>query len=354
MDKKLRNLLVLAGVLVLLCVGYAVVGLIFPEEDPAPADTTASDGEAQTPLFDVTEDGLTKLAFTYDKDGDGEAEVWSYTRSEDGESWHWDVDPAVPLGASAFYGYSSVIYGLQVMTTVTDVTPAQVSEYGLDKPVKTVTFTDRVYGEQSFWIGAYNTYNGTYCLCKNGDTSTVYMVDGEFYSEFERSVESLVYHDDLPAFKPEALVSLTLTRGERTVTVLRDKSDNGEIRWTRSVGGEAPVTIAADLADSLERLVGDMDYLVCYSVKAEDFGEYGLAEDTTLMTVVYGKYAEGSETEETFTLTLGSADKYGYYHANPKDTTLTMLLGGSVFHKLMTYDDAHVAAGDAAETDTAS
>ena len=31
-----------------------------------------------------------------------------------------------------------------------------------------------------------------------------------------------------------------------------------------------------------------------------------------------------------------------------------MLLGGSVFHKTMTYDDEHVAAGDPVETDTAT
>ena len=355
MDKKLRNILILVGVLALLCIGYAVVGLVFPEEDTEAADTTAASDTALAPLFNVTEDGLTKLSFTYDKDGDGEAEVWSYTRSSDGASWHWDEDPAVPLGSSAFYGYSSTIYGLNVITTVKNATPAQITEYGLDKPAKTVTFTDKVYGEQSFWIGAYNTYNGTYCLCKNGDTSTVYMVDGEFYSEFEIPVESLVHHDDLPAFKPEALVSLTMTQGDRTVTVTRGAAENGETVWSRSVNGEAPVAIAKDLAGSLELLVGDMDYLVCCSVSRDSFAEYGLAENTVAMTVVYTKYAEGAETEETFTLTLGSADKYGYYYANPKDTTLTMLLGGSVFNKTMTYDDVRIAEGDApAETDTAN
>lgn len=355
MDKKLRNVIILGGVLALLCIGYAVVGLVFPEGETQPADTTAEDVSSLTPLFNVTEDGLTKLSFTYDKDGDGEAEVWSYTRSEDGESWHWDEDPAVPLSSSAFYGYSSTIYGLSVISRVENVTSEQAAEYGLDKPVKTVVFTDGVYGEQSFWIGAYNTYNATYCLCKNGDTSTVYMVDGEFYSEFEIPVESLVYHDDLPAFKPEALVSLTLEGEGRTVTVTRGAKENGETLWSRSVDGEAPVAIASDLSDSLELLVGDMDYLVCYAVSEERYAEYGLSEDTIRMTVVYTKSAEGVDSEVTFTLTLGGTDKYGYYYANPEGTTLTMLLGGAVFNKLMTYDDAHIAAGDTpAETDTAS
>ena len=85
MDKKLRNLLILAGILVLLCVGYAVVGLVFPEEE---ADTTAAaeTAEPSQTLFSVSEDGLTALSFTYDADGDGVAELWEYTRSADGES----------------------------------------------------------------------------------------------------------------------------------------------------------------------------------------------------------------------------------------------------------------------------
>ena len=44
MDKKLRNLLILGGLLILLCAGYAVAGLVFKEdipEDQTTAETTA-------------------------------------------------------------------------------------------------------------------------------------------------------------------------------------------------------------------------------------------------------------------------------------------------------------------------
>ncbi len=353
MDKKLRNILILAGALILLCIGYAVAGLIFKEDTPE--ETTAPETTVEESTFlGVTEDGLTTLAYTYDQDGDGAAETWSYTRSADGETWHWADDPAVPLGSSAFYGYSSTLYGIKVISTLTEVTEAELAEYGLDQPLKTVTFTDKVYGLQSFCIGAYNTYNGTYCAYRNGDKTTVYLLDGTFYAEFERAVESFVYHDDLPAFKPEGLKSLTLAQGDRTVTLTRGTDGDGKTVWHRSVNGEATVQVAPDLAGSLELLVGDMDYLACLSVRKADFPEYGLHENTTRMTVAYEKTVSGVTEAFTFTLTLGSTDKYGYYYANPEGTTLTMLLGGSVFHKAMTYDDAHIAAGDATETDTAA
>ncbi len=347
MDKKLRNLLILAGILVLLCVGYAVAGLVFPEESPEETDTAETD--ATTMLFPVTEDGLTALSFTYDKDGDGTAELWEFSRDPESLQWAWTGDGEIPLSSSAFYSYSATLAGLTAIKTVWNVTPEQLAEYGLDKPAKTVTFTDKVAGTHTFCVGAYNAYNGTYCVYRDGDTSTVYLVEGEFYGEFERSVESLVSHDDLPEFDPEDLVSLTMTQGDRIVTVTRAVADPDkpeEAVWMRSVNGAEATPIAESLGDSLDLLVGDMDYLVCYSVSADDFSAYGLHENTTRMTVVYNKTVGGVEVEKTFTLTLGSTDKYGYYHCNPDGTTLTMLLGGGVFHKVMTYTDDALSAGD--------
>ena len=356
MDKKLRNLLILAGVLVLLCVGYAVTGLVFPEETPDESETVNPDDVAVT-LFPVTEDGLTALSFTYDKDGDGTAERWEFTRDPESLQWEWAGDDALPLSTGAFYGYSATLAGLTAVKTLRNVMAEQLSEFGLDTPAKTVTFTDKVAGTHTFCVGVYNAYNGTYCVYRNGDTSTVYLVEGAFYSEFERSVESFISHDDLPEFDPEELVSLTMTRGDRTVAVTRtvpdpDKPD--EAVWMRSVNGAEGTPIATSLGKSLDLLAGDMDYLVCYGVSTEDFPAYGLHEDTTRMTVVYSKTVGGVEVEKTFTLTLGGTDAYGYYYCNPDGTTLTMLLGGSVFNKVMTYDDNRLSEGDTpAETGTA-
>ena len=232
-----------------------------------------------------------------------------------------------------------------------DVTAEGLSEFGLDAPCKTVYFTDAAGGAQSFCIGAYNAYNGTYYVYTGEDKTTVYLVSGDLYEAFEKPVEDLVFHDDLPACKPEAVVSLTLTRGERTVTLTRGTAEgetgiDAKIFWWRSVDGAAPVQVAEDLGASLELLVGDMDYLTCYSVFKSDFSTYGLDEDTTRMTLVYVKTVGGVEVENTFTLTLGGTDQYGYYYANPEGTPLTMLLGGSVFHKVMTYDDTRLSEGD--------
>ena len=346
MDKKLRNLLILAGILAVLCVGYAAVGMLIPRE---PIDTEPETEAEAFYLFHVTEDGLTSLSFTYDHAGDGTAEFWDFLRSEAGGSWAWRGNADVPLGNAVFYNHATVLASAMAVKVLRNVTPDRLETYGLATPCKTVYFTDAVGGEQSFCVGAYNAYNGTYCVYINGDPTTVYLVEGNLYDPFEQPIESFVTYDDLPSCKPEAVVSLTLTQGDRTVVLTRGAAEgetgiDAKMVWRRSVNGGEAVELAAEWGDSLERLVGDMDYLTCYSVSVTDFPAYGLDKDTTRMTLVYRQTVGGAEVERAFELTLGSIDKYGYYYANPEGTPLTMLLGGAVFHKVMTGADGDVSA----------
>ena len=125
MDKKIRNLLLLVGILAVLCIGYAVVGLLLPEEE---TETEKAPEEGTAALFRVTEDGLTALSFTYDKDGDGTAESCDFLRSEDGKTWKWTGDGSVPIGSSVFYSYSSSLASAVSVKTMKNVTEEKLAE----------------------------------------------------------------------------------------------------------------------------------------------------------------------------------------------------------------------------------
>ncbi len=351
MDRKARNLLVLAGVLVVLVIGYALVALLTPEED-----TTSTDSSSDTPvyLFRLSEDGMTALSFTHDADGDGEAESWVFTRS--GEDWHWSQDASVPLGVAAFNTIADTLSDATGTLLSTAVPPERLADYGLDAPRKKVTFTDAAGGAQSFCIGAYNAYNGTYCITLGGDETTVYMVDAELVTLFDLSIEDMVYVDDLPSCEAEDLVSVTFTTPDRVIAVTHEtvEIDGMEgLAWFRSVDGAASVRVSDTLAERIDTLLGDMDYLDCLSVTTADHPTYGLDQATTTMTVVYEKTVGGTLIEKTFTLTLGSTDSYDYYYVNPANTPVTMLLGGAIWHQLITYDDDRIATdGDVQSSDT--
>ncbi len=359
MDQKIRNLLILLAVLVLLVIGYAVIGLVVPDE----AVESESEEPTPTAVFRVTENGLTAIAYTYDEAGDGVPELWSYrsTTDEAGTiTWYWTEDRNIPLGAYHFTSMAETLAQVTPVKILTDVTPEKLAEYGLTDAPRTVTFTDKVGGEQSFSFGTYNAYNGTYCALINGDTTCVYLLEKEICEAFSLPVERFVSYDDLPACEPEELQSVTFTRGDRTVTVTRTPlTVEGETGtdadatygWMRSVNGAPAVRVADGLTERIHTLLGDMDYLGCYGVSREDFPTYGLDADTTTMTVVYEKTVGGTPIDKTFTLTLGGTyEGYDYYYANPDGTTLTMLLGGDIWHKLITYTDEAIAAGDSADS----
>lgn len=337
MDRKARNLLILCGVLAILIIGYAAVALLVPDEpDTAPETDTPA-----VTLFRVTSDGLQSL--TVETTRDGAPVTMSFARDTD---WYWREDKTVPLGTAGFEACAEALTAATGTLLATNVTAAERKSYGLDAPAMEITFTDAAGGEQSFSLGAYNAYNGTYCAIVNGDVHTVYMVEATLFETFDFSVTDLVYIDDLPACKSEKLVSVTFTTGESTITTTHEtvEVDGMEaLAWFRSVDGSEPIRVSDTIAERIDTLLGDMDYLSCLSVSRADFPTYGLDKGTTTMTVVYEKTVGGVLIEETFTLTLGTTDSYDYYYVNPANTPVTMLLGGNVWHKLITYDDTAIS-----------
>ncbi len=330
MDRKIRNLVILAGVLAILVIGYVAVTLLVPDEPDSP--TTDNDPPAVA-LFRLTENGLTSLDVT--GRADGAPYTWSFTRDT---AWHWTEDATVPLGTAAFEAISQTLSEATGTLLATAVTAEQLQNYGLVTPVKEVTFTDAAGGKQSFSLGAYNAYNGTYCATVNGDSATVYMVDASLFQMFDFAIEDMVYVDDLPSCKPEDLLSVTFTTGEQTVAVTHEpiEIDGMEaLGWFRSVDGGEPVRVSDAMAERIDTLLGDMDYLDCLSVRASDFPTYGLDKNTTTMTVVYEKTIGGKLVEKTFTLTLGATGAYDYYYVNPTGTPVTMILGGEVWYALI-------------------
>ncbi len=353
MDHKARNVILLAALLVCLVIGYAVVTVFVPEEE------TTSDAPTQVTvaLFRVTENGLTALSYTYDSDDDGTPELWSYRYDAEIASWLWTEDEHVPLGASTFYSASETLANATGTILATDLPAERLADYGLDVPQKEITFTDAAGGTQSFCLGAYNAYNATYCATVNGDTSTVYMLDSALFAAFDVPIEQMVYVDDLPNCKAEDLRTITLQTPDHLVTLTHTTltEDGGEVLvWFRTVDDGEPVRVAAELAEKIDTMLfGDLVYLGCYSVDVADFADYGLNGNTTTMTVVYDKAIGGKLVEKTFTLTLGHTDAYHYYYVNPADTPVIMLLGGDIWHQLITCDDAAVSGGESISTETA-
>lgn len=360
MDKKIRNLLILIIILALLVIGYVIVRSVVREGGGAAESETDATPDA-IPVVTVDEKTFSHLAYTHDADGDGVAERYAFTRGADG-LWVCDERPDIPLDGRYFTYVCEFLNGLTAARVLTDQTEEQLAGYGLTKPQKTVWISDE-NGVQTVFIGAYNAYNGTYCISLGSLPGRVLFVNADIGEAFGYGLTDLVLCDDLPAdgaITADTVRSVTYTKGDRTVVLTYDYAafdgdgvGVGDRVWTRTVNGGEPVTVDATLGQSLLTLLGGMDYLTCESVDEEELAAHGLNGEAAVMVITWVEKAteddnstdgEAQEVTHAFRLTLGDLNEYGYYYVNPTDTTLTMLLGGSAFAKLFTYDDADIAA----------
>ena len=343
MDKKIKTIVVLMLTLAGLCVGFACIALWFSGDTP---DDTTQQQTGSTTIFTLDPTTLQSLAYTFDKEGDGVAELWSYTCDENG-AWHWVDDESVSLSSSAFSTLTETITTIAASRTLTHVTAEEFETYGLKNPAKAIRVKDALYGEQAVYFGAFNAYNQTYYVSLGDNTSTVYMVSADIYSMFEYAVESLVSFNDLPGeLKEPQIVSLTYQKGETSLTItprqlyetVTGEAGTGEEETTTTItagfawdvvtqSGET-YTLDKSLAQTLVSHVTQMNYLGCLAATTATDKTYGFDQETATMTLVY---LDNAGEQHTFTLTLGGKTDYGYYYARPQGTNYVMLLGGISF-----------------------
>jgi len=164
MKKQRKQFLVITIVLVFLIAATAGMKLYNKNAQTAKEKETAADTIyiTQTAAEDIT-------AFSYELNG----ETLSFTK-QDG-TWSYDQDPSVNLDQDAVESLLSVF---ATFTATDEITAYEnLSEYALDAPADTVTFTTNAM---------LNEY-----YVKNADSDVVYLTATSLQARFSKSVEEL-------------------------------------------------------------------------------------------------------------------------------------------------------------------
>lgn len=380
MNKKITKLLVLLAVLALLCVGYAAVCILNAQKanSEEPVDTLEISENSSTVVLKVDYENATYLSYTYDNNKDGVAEEIVFSLASDNETWHWEEDSDIPISSASVPAILAKISSVTTNTVLKEVSEESFENYGLNSPTKCVTVKDTTNGTQKITFGVYNSYNAMYYAYVNDDTDTVYMLDSTVFDAFEQSVEGCIEFEVLPKIEDEqGLVSLEYSDGEREVicTYVTTDADGKKVdgRWYRSVNGGELTAIPESISDSLTRLLSGMDYLTCmtvYEEKLPDFGFEKNGDNVTGKATMKVNYrtsskvitdAENNTVETVWTDTskefrLGNLhDKYDYFYANPDNTDIVCILGGSAYYKVFCLSDEElIAAGEASSSSAAT
>ena len=190
---KTRSVCALLLALMLL----ALAGCGKKEDHPQPEDPNVTQEEGAVPVHLVCSNGSITLRFSL----------------EEGH-WLWADDKTFPLDESYALALLETVQGIESLPPVT--TAAQLADYGLDSPTKYVTVTDSQGASVTYRLGKES--DGSVYVYREGAEATVYAVP-DLMSQIGRSIYDMMALPELPQLTAENVTSLTVTAGERTLTL---------------------------------------------------------------------------------------------------------------------------------------
>lgn len=247
----------------------------------------------------------------------GDTEM-SFTKSDG--TWQDDQDTEIPLNQDSVQSMADSIRQLEAVRELDS--PDAMSDYGLDTPSYTISYTDSSGDTSviSLGNGASEDYYATV-----GDTGKVYTVSSEFVDSLSFDLSALVQNDIVPSIGSGNLKKVTVTENG-TDTVYKDEDAIGEL-----AGGFGTLTLTSP---------------VNYHVTEDQLAGYGLDESSRI--TVKAKYKDNeTKKKKTFTIYVGGTDDSGENRYVMKDgSKLVYQISNSVAQNLMTVEETDGDTGE--------
>lgn len=341
MKKKAIQLSLLIGILLLFLVCYLLLtaGGGDAAEEPTSGGMTYS-------LCHVDQKTVSQIAYTLN------GTEYSYRLKEDATGWLWQEDTTLPLDNLYFANMVTACSALTSTVRLTNVTPAQLMDYGLGESATRVRFADETYGTQAFRLGIRNSFNGMVYFANENDLTTVYMVPAVTADAFLYTPYEMIQIPTLPTdITVSNLVSLTFTPPKQSNLLpmtyryyVGGKAEGERDVWYLSHGEGEEVLLDAALGKQLSTALSTVAFSSLISYRADEQAAFGLG-DPWVMTLDY-KVTQNFEDQATgkvtyvdvdksFTLYLGDVSDGGLCFATVADSPLTCTLMGTVFGELI-------------------
>lgn len=214
--------------------------------------------------------------------------------------WQWKDDTTIPLDQSKMQELLDQVSALNTLTPLAD--PGDITAYDLDAPDRTLEIKNDDGSGLSLQIGSA-AEGGGYYMCRDGDTSKIYVVSDALVQMMDRNIYQLVQIPQIPVLAPEALVSIQVQGGDVSRTASRD-GDGSWLCDTKDVSAEVESFVAL-LGQGLA-----LQSCVDYNPSSGAYPICGLTEPAVSVTV---SYSSGKGGTDSFTLKLGLAYGDGYF-----------------------------------------
>ena len=274
---RYKRIYILLGVLCVACVvTFAVTRYEARREQ-------IESGEAV--VWELDTDTVESLSWEY------EGQTLSF-HTED--TWSYDEDAAFPVDDEKIASLLEQFQAFSVSFTITD--PEDLSQYGLDDPVCTITIgtADETY---TVLLGDFSTMDSQrYVSIGDGN---VYLAQTDPLDAFDAALSDLIQNDEIPALDQVSEITFSGT-ADYTVTYEENSADTyraEDVYFTQQDGAHVPLDTdrVEDYLRTLEYL--DLTSYVTYSATEADLDIYGL--DNPELTVTVDYTTEGEDGEET-------------------------------------------------------
>lgn len=223
-------------------------------------------------------------------------------------------------------GRNYLVFADTSIENITIESPEDLSEYGLDEPVLTITAkADR---DIVINVGNSNMDGQKYITIGDGN---VYLVSSTILSTFSYGLYDIVKMETVPSMAD--MNNLSITRNIGTLDIMyADDTDwaySAEYVWFLTEG-EKHTALDTELTNDLTNLVTGLSWSDCveYNASAEKLTEYGFDNPAAVVTVDYSEDVnvatdetdedgnviyETAEEDRTFVLEIGNTvDSYAY------------------------------------------
>lgn len=281
MKKKTVKLVVAVAALAVLCGAYAGISSYMSKKEKA---ESSEEEETSVSVVSSSADDIESVQFLIDK-----KEV-TFEKKDD--AWVKSDEDAFPVNQDTLDNAVGVFNDLKAERVLKDVD--DLSQYGLDSPVNTISIKTKDGEETSIKIGSENESVSQYYVTKNDDDKTVYLVAAASVTPFMNTLYDYAQGGTFPEITSDNVEAIQV-EGEKSYSLSKDEDGI----WYVSDGEKeekADSAKATSAASSLSTL--EYASFVNYNASEEDMEGYGLSEPYADVTVKYKEEVQKEESEE--------------------------------------------------------
>jgi len=217
MSKRVRRLLIVIVVLLLLVGAYFVLKNFIKD------DNKEEDKKDNVAVSQVGAESI--VSFSY-KCEDTDFKYITLIRNNDKE-WHYSEDEEFPINQDYVTSMAKSLSEIEAERIILSDEADELSEYGFDNPIVSISFKEKDGTEHNYYIGNENASTENYYFRMEGDDN-VYQINPDLKVMFMMGLYDLFDMEEFPKVEKSSFTEIDIRNGDKHLRVKSVVQDDAE------------------------------------------------------------------------------------------------------------------------------